>query len=94
MKNDIELFDSFADGFINGCDGKLTDHEIDALPVGALTATYEQGLRFLADYIDGDVYFKTAYPEHNLVRTHTQIRMVEEIESKWDRIQNIIQKYK
>ena len=94
VKFDVDLFDSFADGFINGCDGKLTDHEIDALPVGALTATYEQGLRFLADYIDGDVYFKTAYPEHNLVRTHTQIRMVEEIESKWDRIQNIIQKYK
>lgn len=94
VKCDIELFDSFSDGFITGCNGKLTEHEINALPTGALVATYEQGLRFLADYLDGDVYFRTAYPEHNLVRTHTQIRMVEELEAKWDKLQNIIQKYK
>ena len=94
VKCDLELFDSFADGFIEGCNGKLTEHEIDTLPVGALTSTYEQGLRFLADYLDGDVYFKTAYPEHNLVRTHTQIKMVQEIEAKWDQLQNIIGKYK
>ena len=62
--------------------------------MGALGITYEQALRFLADYLEGDVYYKTAYPEHNLVRTHTQIRMVEEMESKWDQIQEIIKRNK
>lgn len=94
VRCDLALFDSFAGGFIEGCEGKLTEHEVDSLPVGTLTSTYEQGLRFLADYLDGDVYFRTAYPEHNLVRTHTQIKMVEEIEAKWDKLCNIIQRYK
>ena len=91
---DIELFDNFANGFITGCAGGLTSHEIDVLPEGALVATYEQALRFLVDYIDGDPYFKIAYPDNNLVRARTQIRMVEEIESKWDKLQNAVQKYK
>ena len=91
---DLTLYEAFAKGFIKGCDGKLTDHEIDTLPMGALGITYEQALRFLADYLEGDVYYKTAYPEHNLVRTHTQIRMVEEMEAKWDQIQEIIKRNK
>lgn len=91
---DLGLYEAFARGFIEGCDGKLTEHEIDTLPMGALGITYEQALRFLADYLEGDVYYKTAYPEHNLVRTHTQIRMVEEMENKWDQIQEIIKNNK
>jgi len=91
---DLNLYEQYAKGFIEGIDGKLTAHEVETFPMGALGITYEQALRFLADYIDGDVYYKTAYPEHNLVRTLTQIRMVEEMEANWDKIQNIIAIYK
>ena len=91
---DLELYEAFAKGFIEGCEGKLTGHEIDTLPMGALGITYEQALRFLEDYIKGDVYYKTAYAKHNLVRTHTQIKLVQDMENKWDEIQKIISKYK
>jgi len=87
---DLGLYEAFAKGFIEGCDGKLTDHEIETLPMGALGITYEQALRFLADYIDGDIYYKTAYPEHNLVRARTQIKLVQDMENKWAQIQSII----
>ena len=91
---DLNLYEQYAKGFIEGVDGKLTAHEVETFPMGALGITYEQALRFLADYLEGDVYYKTAYPEHNLVRTHTQIRMVEEMEAKWDQIQEIIKRNK
>jgi len=87
---DMELYEAFARGFIEGCDGKLIEHEIDTLPMGALGITYEQALRFLEDYINGDIYYKTAYPEHNLVRARTQIRLVQDMENKWEQIQAII----
>ena len=62
--------------------------------MGALGITYEQALRFLADYLEGDVYYKTDYPEHNLVRTHTQMKMVREMEANADRIRKIIEEAK
>lgn len=77
---DLSLYEAFLQGFKKGTAGCLAEFEEKALPVGALGITYEQALRFLADYIDGDVYYKTAYPEHNLVRTRTQIAMVRELE--------------
>ena len=89
---DIGLFEAFTGGFIEGCDGTLTPHEIELLPMGALILTYEQALRFLQDYLIGDPYFKIAYPEHNLIRTHTQIRMVEEMEQQWDKMQAVMKR--
>ena len=56
--------------------------------------TLECGMRFLTDYIDGDTYFKTAYPEHNLVRCRTQFKLVEEMEQQWDEMKRIVEKYK
>ena len=47
-------------------------------------------MRFLTDYLDGDRYFKTAYPEHNLIRARTQIKLVADMESKWDEMQRIV----
>jgi len=91
---DMELYEAFARGFVEGCDGKLTEHEIDTLPMGALGITYEQALRFLADYLEGDVYYKTAYPDHNLIRARTQIRLVQDMENKWEQIQAIISRCK
>ena len=90
---DLNLFEAFMKGFITGCDGRLTDRELETLPMGALILTYEQALRFLADYIDGDIYFKTAYPEHNLVRARTQIRLVTDMEAKWEKIQRLAAEY-
>ena len=54
--------------------------------------TLECGMRFLADYLQGDVYFKTAYPEHNLVRFRTQRRLVEKMEEKWDEMKEIVKR--
>ena len=51
--------------------------------------TYECGIRFLGDYLNGDVYFRTDYPEHNLVRCRTQFKLVEEIEKKFDKMIDI-----
>ena len=65
-----------------------------ALPDGAILMTFEVGIRFLADYLNGDVYFRTAYPEHNLVRARNQFRLVEEMERKRSGMDEIIQKYR
>ena len=60
------------------------------LPMGAKLMTLECGIRFLADYLMGDTYFKTAYPEHNLVRARTQIALVADMEEKWGKMENIV----
>ena len=54
----MELFELYAKGYIEGCGGKLTDKEIELLPMGAKTMTFECGMRFLTDYLQGDTYFK------------------------------------
>ena len=77
---DFSLVEAFRRGFLAGAEGSLTDFEEESLLMGAICITYEQALRFLTDYLEGDPYYKTEYPEHNLVRTRTQIRMVQEME--------------
>lgn len=91
---DLELYEVFTKGFIEALDGRLTDIEIDLLPHGAKVMTYECGLRFLADHIDGDKYFKIAYPGHNLDRARTQIKLVADMEAKWDQMHEILNKYR
>ena len=90
---DMELFDVYAKGFIEGCGGKLTQKEIEMMPMGAKVMTFECGMRFLTDYLQGDTYFKTAYPEHNLVRARTQFRLVDEMEQQFDQMIEIVAKY-
>ncbi len=90
---DLDLFDSYAKGFLEGCNGALTPAEKDLLPTGAWMMTLECGARFLADYLNGDVYFRTAYPEHNLDRARNQFKLVREMEEKQDEMQAIIAKY-
>lgn len=55
--------------------------------------TLECGMRFLADFLQGDVYFKTSYPEHNLVRARTQFRLVKEMEEQFEKMHEILKKY-
>ena len=90
---DLELFELYTKGFIEGCGGSLTGKEIELLPMGAKIMTYECGIRFLADYLQGDAYFKIHREKHNLDRCRTQFKLVADMESKWDEIQQIINRY-
>ena len=90
---DMDLFDIYAKGYIEGCGGKLTKKEIEMLPMGAKVMTFECGMRFLTDYLEGDHYFKIHREGHNLDRCRTQFKLVEDMEAKWDTMQEIIKKY-
>ena len=90
---DMDLYDIYAKGFMEGCGGKLTAKEIELMPMGAKVMTYECGMRFLTDYLQGDVYFKIHREEHNLDRARTQFKLVADMENKWDTMQEIIRKY-
>lgn len=90
---DLEKFKVYAKGFIEGCGGRLPKEEIELLPEGALMMTLECGMRFLTDYLDGDTYFKVAYPEHNLVRCRTQFKLASEMEKYWDEMKAIVAEF-
>lgn len=90
---DMNLFDIYTKGFIEGCDGKLTKKEIELLPMGAKVMTFECGMRFLTDYLQGDTYFKIHREGHNLDRCRTQFKLVADMETKWDTMNAIVKKY-
>ena len=90
---DIHLYELYVKGYLEMAREVLTPAEIDSLPWGARLMTLECGMRFLADYLQGDVYIKTAYPEHNLVRARTQFRLVKEMEEQFDSMYEILRKY-
>lgn len=87
---DLELFRAYAEGFVAGCDGRLESGEAALLPEGAMMMTLECGMRFLTDYLDGDVYFHTDYAEHNLVRCRTQFALFADMERKKAQMDAII----
>ena len=91
---DLHLFDVYARGFIEGCGGALTDLEIDMLPMGAILMTFENGIRFLTDHLEGDHYFHIHREGHNLDRCRTQLTLVKDMEEKLPQMNEIIQKYK
>lgn len=90
---DLEKFEQFAKGFLEETADCLTEKEIELLPLSALLMTYECGIRFLADHINGDTYFKIHRENHNLDRARTQLKLVYDIESKLDVMHDIIKKY-
>ncbi len=90
---DIEKFEQFTKGFIESLGNILTKKEIELLPLSARLLTLECGMRFLADYIDGDTYFKTSYEEQNLDRARTQLKLVYDMEQKENQMIQIINKY-
>lgn len=83
VKLDVEKYEIFRRGFTEACPD-LTDREKELLPMGAKVITMEQAARFLTDYLEGDPYYRIHYPGQNLDRTRTQIRLVQEMEDKWD----------
>ena len=89
---DLNLYEAYARGFLGACGQSLTQTELETLPDGARLMTLECGLRFLADYLQGDVYFHTARKDHNLDRTRTQIALVRDMEANDTKIRKMIQK--
>lgn len=86
---DLELYALYAKGFLEGCGGRLTEEEVAMMPMGAKDMTLECGMRFLTDYLQGDVYFKIHHEKHNLDRCRTQIALVKDMERKWDAMKKL-----
>ena len=76
----MEIFKAFTKGYLKGAKSFLTPIEIENLPYAAALFPYMQCVRFLADYINGDTYYKIKYPEHNLVRTKAQFKLLQSVE--------------
>ena len=90
---DIELYEVYTRGFLEGAQGSLTSAELEYLPWGARLMTLECGIRFLTDYLDGDHYFRIHYPEQNLDRTRTQFKLVRDMEEQFDAMSAVVAKY-
>lgn len=75
-----DIFEAFTEGYIKSAGSFLTPLETEMLPYAVALFPYMQAVRFLTDYINGDTYYKTAYADHNLVRTRNQMRLLESIE--------------
>ncbi len=89
---DIELYEQFTRGYMAGANGLLTEEEVKLLPYGAYIMTLELIVRFLTDYLNGDVYFKIQAPDHNLVRTRNQLQLLKDMEAKWSDMCEIAKK--
>lgn len=89
----LPLFDVYTRGFLEGFGASLTGAEKQMLPMGAKLMTLECGMRFLTDYLQGDTYFKIHREGHNLDRTRTQFELVADMERKWKKMQEIVEKY-
>ena len=89
----LELYEAYVNGYLSSAKNALTNLEKELLPMGAWMMTYECGIRFLMDYLNGDVYFHTDYAEHNLVRARTQFALVADMENKMDEMKEITKKY-
>lgn len=88
----LDLFESYTEGFLSETLQCLTKAEIEYLPFSVKLMTLECGMRFLKDYLDGDEYFKTDYPEHNLVRARNQFKLVVDTEEKLDEMTQIVKR--
>jgi hypothetical protein len=91
---DLEIFDRLAHGYLDVARDFLTPIEVDYLPFSAKLMTFECGVRFLADHLNGDVYFKTHRENHNLDRCRTQFKMVRDMEEKFDQMVRVVGEYR
>jgi Ser/Thr protein kinase RdoA (MazF antagonist) len=88
----LEVFEAYTKGYLRKAKAFLTDIEIDNLAFGAKLMTYMQVIRFLTDYLDGDLYYKIQYPRHNLDRTLAQWKLLESMETNYTRMHNIVKR--
>jgi Ser/Thr protein kinase RdoA (MazF antagonist) len=89
----LELFEAYAEGFISEVGERLTETEKEELAFGAILMTFECGMRFLTDHINGDTYFRIHREGHNLDRARTQIKLVQDMEKSLDKMKAIVRKY-
>ncbi len=89
MEMDLAAFETYTRGFLKACPD-LTRRERETLSLGAKLMTLECGVRFLTDYLAGDVYFSIHRPEHNLDRARTQFKLVADMEKKWDAMNAVV----
>ena len=87
---DLDVFRVFAEGFLSKTAGAMTEMEVETLALSCFVLAAELSTRFLADYIDGDLYFNTRYPGHNLVRTRCQIALAKDMLKKMDEMNAIV----
>ena len=86
----LSLFESYTKGFIKACGKSMSEKEALSLPIGAKLMTLECGMRFLTDYLEGDIYFKTSRENHNLDRCRTQFKLVSDMEQQWDKMNETV----
>ena len=87
---DVEAFKSFTKGYLSQMKDKLSPKEIELLPFSAKLLTYECGIRFLTDYLNGDTYFKIHREHHNLDRARNQLKLVWDISTKEEEMNQIV----
>ncbi len=90
----MDVFEALAKGFLEGYEGRLLKREVELLPFSGALITFEIGLRFLTDYLEGDKYFKTHRDGHNLDRCRTQFRLVSLIEESMKQLNGIVGSFK
>lgn len=91
---DLDYFKAYAEGFLSEAGSAFNKCEIENLAFSAKLMTFECGMRFLTDYLNGDTYFRVEYPTHNLDRARNQFKLVSDMESKMDEMKNIISNIK
>ena len=89
----FDLYETYLKGYLSAVGESITEEERKMLPVGAVLMTYECGMRFLTDYLEGDVYFRTHRPKQNLDRAHTQFKLVDDMLSVMDRMSEAVTRY-
>ena len=89
----MKKYEAFTRGFVGKVGASLTEREKSTLALGAVTMSVECGMRFLTDYLDGDKYFSTDYPEHNLVRARCQLALAKDMLTHYDEMRDIVLKY-
>lgn len=90
VKFDISIFEAFAAGYIESTEHLLTPAELDNFPEAALFMTYIIGLRFMTDFLNGDVYFHTRYPNHNLIRARVQFELLRIMQQQLPEMKKVI----
>lgn len=93
VKMRLNIFEALVKGYLKELVEVLTEVEISNLVYGTKVIVYEQAVRFLTDYLMNNVYYKTNYSEHNLIRTRTQLALLESIDSQTDEMESIVKKY-
>ena len=82
VRMEMPFFESLAEGYLDAAHGFLTQKEVEFMPFSGWLITAEIGIRFLTDYLDGDLYFRTEKPEHNLIRARNQFKLAQSIDSQ------------